>query len=530
MRTIKCLAILMVSSIYLPAIAQINAGTKQEITSVAGGGRTAAVERFYELNGYKLSWLENPSQRANLLYLINASSSLALDEKDYQYSFLRNLPDNPRFSNWKDSVDADIKITDAAIHFYSDLKYGNAAPVLKYDGLNDKKDYTAVSTLLYRSFHQNDLNSLVLSIQPRSKEYINAINRYTWMSDLMDESNFKEVKITWSKVDIYNKPLVEKLHQLGILKNRDTLKDNKQLLQVLKEGQKMFDVYADGKLSSAVLSAFNVSLNRRVKELALFINYLRWMDDVKNRSFLAVLNIPAANLFVYQDKNIILDSKVITGKPSTPTPTLSSTITEVILYPYWMVPKKIATRELLPRIKRNPGYIDAYNYQVLNSQGRVVNPYAVNWHALSTSYFPYTLRQCTGCDNALGIIKFNFYNPYTVYLHDTPNKELFKLQQRYFSHGCMRVEKPLELARLVLGYNRIAVDTITAKGCLKQQAPLPVKVERQLPLYVMYSTVWFDKEGEIKFYGDVYGKLPDLFQRVAVIESPAIPDNTTSVD
>jgi murein L,D-transpeptidase YcbB/YkuD len=292
----------------------------------------------------------------------------------------------------------------------------------------------------------------------------------------------------------------------------------------------MFDVYADGRLSSAVLSAFNVSLNRRIKELALFINYMRWMDDVKNRSFLAVLNIPAAYLFVYQDRNIILDSKVITGKPSTPTPTLSSTITEVILYPYWMVPKKIATRELLPRIKRNPGYIDAYNYQVLNSAGRVVNPYSINWYGLSTSYFPYTLRQCTGCDNALGIIKFNFYNPFTVYLHDTPTKELFKLEQRFFSHGCMRVEKPLELARLVLGYNRIAVDTITAKGCLKQQAPLPVRVEKPLPLYVMYSTVWFNRDGEIRFYGDVYGKLPDLLQRVAAVESDAMPGNTTTVE
>jgi len=193
-----------------------------------------------------------------------------------------------------------------------------------------------------------------------------------------------------------------------------------------------------------------------------------------------------------------------TGKPATPTPTLTSTITEVILYPYWNVPNKIATREILPSIKRDIGFLNRGNYQVLNSQGKVVDPYKINWHSLSTSYFPYTIRQSTGCDNALGIVKFNFYNPFTVYLHDTPYKGLFSFNKRYFSHGCMRVDNYLELAHFLLGRNRKAIDTLTAKGCLYQQAPKPVPVERDLPIIILYSTVWYNKEGVIKFYDDVY--------------------------
>ena len=176
----------------------------------------------------------------------------------------------------------------------------------------------------------------------------------------------------------------------------------------------------------------------------------------------------------------------------------------MILYPYWNVPYKIATRELLPSIKRNRGYLAANNFQVLDKNGRILNPYSINWSSFSTSYFPYTIRQSTGCDNSLGLLKFNFYNPFTVYLHDTPAKGLFTLNKRYFSHGCMRVEKPVEFGQLLLGRNRMAIDTLTIKGCLKSQAPKSVPTEEKLPVVVMYSTAWYDSTGRVIFFEDIY--------------------------
>jgi murein L,D-transpeptidase YcbB/YkuD len=171
------------------------------------------------------------------------------------------------------------------------------------------------------------------------------------------------------------------------------------------------------------------------------------------------------------------------------------------------VPNSIATKELLPLIKRNPGYINTGNYQVLNNSGRIVNPYSINWHALSRSYFPYTIRQSTGCDNSLGLLKLNFYNPFGVYLHDTPSKSLFALKKRFFSHGCMRMEKPMEIGHLVLKDNFIAIDTLEQKGCLINQSPITVNADVHMPVIVWYNPVSVDiATGRVIFYEDVYNK------------------------
>jgi murein L,D-transpeptidase YcbB/YkuD len=201
---------------------------------------------------------------------------------------------------------------------------------------------------------------------------------------------------------------------------------------------------------------------------------------------------------------VIMESKVIVGKKSTPTSTLSSRITEVVLYPYWLVPKKIATHELLPIIKRNIGYLDANGFQVLNLQGKVMNAYQINWKELTPAYFPYVLRQSPGCDNSLGLVKLVFYNPFTTYLHDTPWKYLFSFNKRYFSHGCVRVEKAIELARLVLKGNEQAIDTVTQKGCLKNQSPISICASNAIPVFVIYQTAWVDSLGTVRFQENIY--------------------------
>jgi murein L,D-transpeptidase YcbB/YkuD len=312
------------------------------------------------------------------------------------------------------------------------------------------------------------------------------------------------VRISSKAADSSNLPLLKKLYQLGITDTLATTVTKNKVQASLRKAQLQFDLVSDGVLGKATLGVLNISLQQRLEELRGALNTLRWLEDIKQTQNALILNIPSANFMLYEKGRMVLSSKVIVGKASTPTPTLASTITEVILYPYWNVPHKIATRELLPRIKRNIGYLQSGNYQVLNKQGKVLNPYQINWHALSPGYFPYLIRQSTGCDNALGIVKFNFYNPFTVYLHDTPTKTLFQSNRRFFSHGCMRVEKPIDLAHFLLGFNRIAIDTMTEQGCLNSQSPIVVKVEDPLPVFILYSTVWYTQEGEIRFYDDVY--------------------------
>jgi murein L,D-transpeptidase YcbB/YkuD len=243
-----------------------------------------------------------------------------------------------------------------------------------------------------------------------------------------------------------------------------------------------------------------------MRQLNLSVNYYRWLNCLAQNQSVIVVNIPAAYLKVYQDNKVILEMRMIVGKLSTPTPTLASTVREVILYPYWYVPYSILSKELLPSIKRNPGIVESGNYQVLNSSGKMMNPNSINWSAMSAGNFPYTIRQSTGCDNSLGLLKLNFYSPFGVYLHDTPKKSLFALNRRYFSHGCMRMQKPLELGHLVLKNNMKAIDTLTVKGCLKSQAPVTVKADVQMPVIVWYNPAGVDSTGRVLFFEDVYKK------------------------
>jgi murein L,D-transpeptidase YcbB/YkuD len=469
--------------------------------------RYNSINQFYQLNDFRFGWMSNKNAQSELMGILNSADTFGLNRSDYQHQFFTAYNSSASLNNLNDSIDADIRLTDAAIHFFADLKFGNHIPDFGYNGLRYNPSLNNNISSLLLAHLKTSLKYFVSVVQPQSTEYTSALSKLNWFRKIVNDVNFKETRITSKNVDQTNKPLLIRLYQLGITDSVLKTSDRKIIIAQIRKAQSVFDLLNDGTLRSTALEAFNIPLKRRMEELKVALNYLRWTDQIKQTSSVLLLNIPSTYLMVYDKGKIVLDSKVVVGKPSTPTPTLTSTITQVILYPFWNVPHKIATRELLPSIKRNIGFLEAGNYQVLNSEGRVLDPYKINWKSLSAGYFPYHIRQSTGCDNALGVVKFEFYNPFTVYLHDTPYKGLFSFNKRYFSHGCMRVEKPVELAHLLLGRNRIAIDTLTAKGCLKQQAPKPVAVEKDLPVIILYSTVWYNKDGELRFYDDVYKKL-----------------------
>lgn len=469
--------------------------------------RYTQINQFYLLNGFRFAWIDNRNAQLELLDILNAADSFGLNQTDYQYQFLKAYNPAQTFNGPNDSIDVDIHLTDAAIHFFTELKFGNQIPAFGYAGLRYNPFVNNNIPSLLIKYLKGSLKDLVSDVQPKTVEYAWMINKLNWFYKIASDSNFKDAKITLREVNGSNKPLLLRLYQLGITESVLETTERKIIIDKLKKAQTSYDLLSDGILRSTSLEAFNIPLKQRIDELKTAINYLRWTEQIKQTSSVLLLNIPSAYFMVYDQGKVVLDSKVIVGKAATPTPTLTSTITQVILYPFWNVPYKIATNELLPSIKRDVGFLESGNYQVLNSEGRILDPSNIDWKSLSADYFPYQIRQSTGCDNALGVVKFEFYNPFAVYLHDTPNKGLFSFSKRYFSHGCMRMEKPEELAHLLLGGNRVAIDTLTAKGCLYQQAPKPLTVEKELPLIILYSTVWYNKEGEVKFFDDVYKKL-----------------------
>lgn len=458
------------------------------------------VTTFYSENKFNFFWFGKTELRSEIATFIQSAENLALTPADYDIRF----PVNDRATNLIDSAEADVRFTSAVLHFFYDLKYGNTRPALRYDGIGFKPDFAALVKNSLPYIQSNRVEQLVSSLQPNAVHYANGL---LFLQKLLHQP--KDIVVTSGTLDLSNSMLVRKLRQFGIVGEVENLQQ-KDLISRVKQLQAVVGVAADGRIGKVTLQAINAPISRRIYELNTLVNYIRWFESQHNNTRLGLLNIPSATLFVYNGSSITLEARVIVGKPTTPTPTLSSIVNEVVLYPYWMVPKSIAVKELIPHIRRDISYLDRNGFQVVNSSGKVVNPYTINWWELGSGYFPYTLRQSTGCDNSLGLIKFNFPNPFSVYWHDTPVKNLFKLEDRYFSHGCMRLEKPVELARELLGWNRIAIDTLTEKGCLQNKSPIILPVQYTLAMYVVYSTAWFTGEGAIRFFPDVYNRLPEF--------------------
>ena len=197
------------------------------------------------------------------------------------------------------------------------------------------------------------------------------------------------------------------------------------------------------------------------------------------------------------------------GKPYRQTPVFASKIDQVVFNPTWTVPPTILSKDILPQIKRNPGYLASKKLEVLDRNGNPVDPAAVDWSRLTARNFPYTLRQGPGPDNALGRVKFLFPNPYSVYLHDTPSKALFEKEDRAFSSGCIRVQRPLELAELLLKDPK-TWNSETIARTIEAGVPTTARVSPPVPVLLMYWTIVPSDDGHTVFKRDPYRRDPRL--------------------
>ena len=259
-------------------------------------------------------------------------------------------------------------------------------------------------------------------------------------------------------------------------------------------------------MSAATRAELNVSVERRVEQLELNLERWRWLPQDLGRRHI-IVNIAAFELEVVEDEAVVLAMRVVVGRPYHNTPVFSDTMRYIVLNPYWEVPRKIAVQEILPRIKRDPSYLAREKLRVFKGWGleaREVDPATVNWSAITPANFPFRLRQDPGPLNALGRVKFVFPNKFNVYLHDTPSRQLFEKTQRDFSHGCIRIQKPIDLAVYLLRqdprWNRDALLRALDKA-VDRSVPLP----EPIPIHLLYWTAWADGDGTIQFRPDIYG-------------------------
>ena len=294
---------------------------------------------------------------------------------------------------------------------------------------------------------------------------------------------------------------------LGPAEQQETALFDDGLEQALKKFQRRHGLAADGEVGAATRAELNVRVERRVEQLELNLERWRWLPKDLGRRHI-IVNIAAFELEVVAEEAVALSMRVVVGRPFDRTPVLSDTMRYIVLNPYWHVPRNIAAGELLAKVRQDPSYLARYKLRVFPNSGpdaREVDPTTVDWSAITPARFPFRLRQDPGPLNALGRVKFMFLNKYNVYLHDTPARPLFDEAQRDFSHGCIRIQQPIELAVYLLRqdprWNRDAL-----LGALDEAVDRTVPLPEPMPIHLLYWTAWADEDGTIQFRRDIHGR------------------------
>lgn len=289
----------------------------------------------------------------------------------------------------------------------------------------------------------------------------------------------------------------------GYLQKEDV--DSTTFTEALMLFQKHNGLKQDAVIGKHTSHALNESTYSKVLRAALNMDRLRKDEKYPDRCIR--INIPEYKLRFYVKDSLKRIHNIVVGTPLNQTPQLQSKIRSIVVYPYWTVPYSISSKEILPAVKRNTGYLAKNNYKIFRNDAEV-NPYSVNWKKIKENSFPYKVRQEPGPKNSLGIIKFEFHNTYSVYVHDTPAKSLFRTDIRAYSHGCMRCENPVDLGRTILDYDSVGRkrNDLTADSLdtlLMRAENYVIKLKNPVPIFVEYATVYADRD-VIIFYPDIY--------------------------
>ena len=271
------------------------------------------------------------------------------------------------------------------------------------------------------------------------------------------------------------------------------------LQDAVKRFERRHGLTADGIVGRGVVQELNVPAAARVRQIALNMERARWVPTERTRHI--VVNVPEYRLEVRDGSQVPLAMRVVVGRKDAQTPAFSGEMSYIVLAPFWNVPADIAEKETLPALASDPEYLDRTNMEIVDKRGRPVDPEEVDLGDAGK----YRFRQRPGASNSLGLVKFMFRNPYNVYLHDTPADALFARDVRTFSHGCVRLEKPEQLADYVLGDQpEWTPDRI--REAMHGTEQTTVRLKQKLPVYITYFTARAGANGEVDFFRDIYGR------------------------
>lgn len=472
------------------------------------------LEQFYAKQNFQPVWyppyrLDDSQQ--SLIRFIGQIGEHGLQPEDYHYaSLLKNC-------QWPFKSDlflpCDILLSDAFLIMSQDLLLGKVDPNQLFKNTKISKQAFEPLALLEQAVGASNFEHFLRQLQPQSDQY-QALKAQLALLRSQPSPIWQPLEhkptIRLDDNDQRLLTISERLYYWG-----DLVEANYQLLydhnleQAVIRFQKRHGLKPDGVIGKETFAALSISPQQRIAQLVTNLERLRWLPQEPSKRHLLV-NVAAFEMQAMDNGEVAFKKPIIVGKLKRQTPIFSHKIQYLTFNPTWTVPWKLATRDKLPLLKEDPSYIQKMGFKVFENYSDPVDPSLIDWQQLSRYNFPYQLVQAPGPKNALGQVKFMFPNPYEVYLHDTPTKNLFKKASRAFSSGCIRVFEPLDLAQWLLdseGYNE---DDI--KILLYKKRTDTVYLSDTVPVHIRYWTAFTDEQQQLHFRNDIYQRDEIVYQ------------------
>jgi murein L,D-transpeptidase YcbB/YkuD len=483
------------------------------------------LEQLYQTTGHLPLWTQNgktiPQARAVVASLM-AADGKGLNAADYDGALLQRwlteLNSAPTV-NPQQIASFDVALSLSLMRYASNLYVGRINPRHVNFGLNIEPKKPDLPVLVRRIASSDNPEEAIASLEPKLRLYENLKNALARYETLAKETPLPQLAFPAKFKPGERHADVPKLRRLlaslGDFGEASPSKQNseiydKALAEAVKRFQTRHGLAADAVIGKTTMAQLNFPLTDRVRQIQLGLERLRWLPEQIHGPYI-IVNIPSFQLFGFQNGSGSgkpdIEMNVIVGESinGRNTPVFHADMTYLIFRPYWNVPYKITAKEMLPQIMGNPGYLGRNNLEIVANFSPNTTAYEPSFdHIQMLSTGALKLRQKPGPKNALGLVKFAFPNNNNVYLHSTPTKGLFKKARRDFSHGCIRVEDPVSLAQWVLkdqgDWTREKIEE-----SMNRDKSKTVTLKTGLPVYIFYSTVLADENGQVMFFDDIYG-------------------------
>lgn len=500
-----------------------------------------ALPQFYERRGYQLAWIDTigPNRFADeLVMMLHKADEHGLRSQDYHLERIERtiavIREN-REAGFDPVpgrlVDLELLLSDAYLVYGSHLLSGRVNPeTFDAEWLANRRE-ADMATVLENAFASQQIAESLQALEPAYPAYRltkKALANYREIQrnggwPMVPEGPKMQQGESGERVQL----LRERLRISGDLDSTAAANGidiyDEALETAVRNFQRRHGLFPDGVAGAGTVTAMNVPVEERIKQLVINLERSRWLPQSLGNRYLLV-NIADYELSVFEADTVVLRMRVIVGRNYRRTPVFSDRMTYLVLAPYWHVTPTMAVQDKLPQIKKDIGYLDKQKIRVFRGWGadaQEIDPSTIDWKSLSARNFPYRLRQDPGPVNALGKVKFMFPNRFNVYLHDTPSRELFTRTVRNFSSGCIRIEKPLELTEYLLrdnpGWTRQRIDET-----IKRNVEQTVTLRTPIPVHLQYWTAWAFEDGVVNFRSDIYSR----DERVAVALLAAPPAGT----